>query len=305
MSLHRLRTTHALGRCGFLLGALAFIACSDVTCPVGTTEKLGRCIPDSDIADAEVGTAGEQAATGSAVSGAGAGGPGAGGARIRSEEGVAGASGGNGERDSASREQSDSGNPGLSGAAQGGSAASAGAGAMEESKNEAGMSGGADGPGAAPRCGNGVVDAGETCDGDCPKSCPAANGCSTSKLTGSATTCDAECMMMEITATIAGDGCCPTGSNASADTDCPAKCGDKILDSNEKCEVGSAELPCPTSCDDADPCTKDVLVGSAAQCTAVCTNTMIVRPMNGDMCCPAGANAETDSDCPTRCGTAQ
>lgn len=146
-------------------------------------------------------------------------------------------------------------------------------------------------------------EAGEICDGDdCPRSCPAADGCSTSKLTGSAANCDAECVMTEITVTSPGDGCCPAGANPSTDRDCPANCGDGILDSNEKCEDGNAEMPCPASCDDDDPCTKDVLLGSAAQCTATCTNTMIVRAIDGDMCCPTAANAETDSDCPTRCG---
>lgn len=176
-------------------------------------------------------------------------------------------------------------------------------GTVKHGGGEAGTSGSAGKVDSSPRCGNGVKEAGETCDGaDCPDSCPAAMGCAVMTLTGSAATCDAECAATEISETVAGDGCCPTGVDASADTDCPAKCGDGIVDSNEKCEVASKETPCPTSCDDEDPCTTDKLSGTAAQCTAVCVNTRITRAVAGDMCCPSGANAETDSDCPTKCG---
>jgi hypothetical protein len=54
-----------------------------------------------------------------------------------------------------------------------------------------GGAGGAGGSGAGI-CGNGVVEAGETCDGDCPESCaPAVDACSASVLRGSAGDCDA------------------------------------------------------------------------------------------------------------------
>ncbi len=42
-------------------------------------------------------------------------------------------------------------------------------------------------------CGNGRVDPGETCDGDCPTSCPSEDLCTLGALSGSAETCDAEC----------------------------------------------------------------------------------------------------------------
>lgn len=184
------------------------------------------------------------------------------------------------------------------------SGAAAGTGGMNKPvEGTAGTSGSAGNANASPRCGDGVKGAGETCDGaDCPDSCPEATGCMVMKLTGSAATCDAECVPSQIKVTEAGDGCCPAGADASKDSDCPAKCGDGIIDSNEKCEPSSTEKPCPSSCDDNDPCTKDTLTGSAAQCTAVCVNTRITKAVAGDMCCPSGANAETDGDCPTKCG---
>ncbi|MEY4576853.1 MAG: hypothetical protein RL701_1556 [Pseudomonadota bacterium] len=210
-----------------------------------------------------------------------------------------------GGRGGASGKQADSDASGSGGAAQGGSSgATAGAaGPAKHTDGEAGTSGSSGKSSAPPRCGNGVKEAGETCDGDdCPKTCPAATGCMVMKLAGSTGACDVECVATEITVSVAGDDCCPVGANASTDSDCPAKCGDGIVDSNEKCEPSSTEKPCPTTCDDNGPCTKDTLSGTAAQCTAVCVNTLITKAVAGDMCCPAGENAESDSDCPTKCG---
>ncbi len=44
-----------------------------------------------------------------------------------------------------------------------------------------------------PCCGNGVVEAGESCDGDCPSGCDDGVACTTDTLTGSAEECDAVC----------------------------------------------------------------------------------------------------------------
>lgn len=47
----------------------------------------------------------------------------------------------------------------------------------------------------APPCGNGVLDPGEACDGDCPTACDTpAWSCETVELQGSAATCDAACV---------------------------------------------------------------------------------------------------------------
>jgi hypothetical protein len=45
-----------------------------------------------------------------------------------------------------------------------------------------------------------------------------------------------------------------------------------------------------------------MLMGSAANCNAMCEHTEISMVMNGDMCCPKGANANTDNDCQAMCG---
>src|SRR5690349_13401911 len=71
--------------------------------------------------------------------------------------------------------------------------------------------------GAAPvsaACGNGVVDADETCDTAiasgataCPSGCDDGNACTTDTLSGSA--CTAACEHAPVTACTSGDGCCP------------------------------------------------------------------------------------------------
>jgi hypothetical protein len=44
------------------------------------------------------------------------------------------------------------------------------------------------------------------------------------------------------------------------------------------------------------------LNGSTAQCTAECSNTRVSAAKSGDGCCPKGATATSDSDCPSTCG---
>lgn len=73
----------------------------------------------------------------------------------------------------------------------------------------------------AGECNNMMVDTGETCDGNCPSSCPAVeNACMPSVLTGTAATCTAACVIQPITTCINGDGCCAPGCGVNADDDC-------------------------------------------------------------------------------------
>src|SRR5579862_4847741 len=87
-------------------------------------------------------------------------------------------------------------------------------------------------------------------------------------------------------------------TDVTCDENCRFTCGNGTVDTSvgETCDTGitSGTGACPTSCDDGDACTVDVLSGSA--CTAMCINTPITDPVNGDGCCPPGANANTDSD---------
>lgn len=76
---------------------------------------------------------------------------------------------------------------------------------------------------ANAQCSNGVVDPGETCDGNCPTSCaPSGDACMAMQLVGSSATCDAACVPQTITECVSGDGCCADGCDASNDSDCAA-----------------------------------------------------------------------------------
>jgi cysteine-rich repeat protein len=159
-------------------------------------------------------------------------------------------------------------------------------------------------------CGNGVVDTqfGETCDtgitsgeGACPTSCDDGQACTADVMSGSA--CTTTCIHTAITTPADGDGCCPSGANANTDNDCPAECGNGIVEPGEACDTGIVAGPgaCPTNCDDHQACTTDTLMNPNT-CQATCTHTNITMPINNDGCCPPGANSGNDNDCLPGCG---
>jgi hypothetical protein len=142
-------------------------------------------------------------------------------------------------------------------------------------------------------CGDAIVGAGEQCDPpeSCvtPEQCTSSSECVEAVYLGSPETCDASCELRMLA------GCREAGDG----------CGDGIAsaDAGETCDPASESSACPERCDDGDPCTLSMLMGSAAACTAECVHTPIERFVNGDGCCPSSARAGDDSDCGA-CGSA-
>lgn len=165
------------------------------------------------------------------------------------------------------------------------------------------------GTSGAAICGDGRVSAGEKCDpgietglpGACPATCWSLIACVDRVLDGGG--CLVECVDAP-RACEAGDGCCPAGCDHDSDGDCSQSCGDGVVqvDEGESCEPDSTSDPCPSECDDGDPCTTDALSGSASNCNAECTTTPVTSLVAGDGCCPDGANANGDDDCAAECG---
>jgi hypothetical protein len=165
-----------------------------------------------------------------------------------------------------------------------------------------------------PVCGNQVVEPPkETCDrgiaagmpGACPTECPPTAGCTRYVLTGDGALCNVRCVAEPIKACLNGDGCCPSGCNKSNDNDCPAVCGNGVVEPGEACDKAiTAGNPgaCPASCDDNDACTADTTSGSVGNCTRTCSHVPITACTTGDKCCPTGCSPETDGDCAPICG---
>jgi hypothetical protein len=171
-------------------------------------------------------------------------------------------------------------------------------------------------------CGDGLIGTGELCDvaltkaGACPQvpeDCPPIDpNCGSWIIKGDG--CQTECVKTEV-ACKNGDGCCPSACSYVNDSDCSSQCGDGIVqkDKRELCDIAlnGRSAPeggpsCPTKCqaneEESKLCIKRVLSGSAANCNAECKPAPITALISGDKCCPNGANSNTDSDCPTRCG---
>ncbi len=150
-------------------------------------------------------------------------------------------------------------------------------------------------------CGNGVVEAGETCDppDSCPTQCEDGLACTNDVLIGSAANCSVSCSHTIITACADGDLCCPAGCDSTVDDDCSVTCGNNIIETGETCDPPGN---CPATCDDLVACTMDTMTGSAENCSASCSFTVITACDSGDGCCPPGCDSGTDSDCSATCG---
>ncbi len=152
-----------------------------------------------------------------------------------------------------------------------------------------------------PVCGNTILEPGELCDPSesCPTeaSCADSSACTAETVSGSAASCDAACVISDITLCVSGDGCCPSSCTNATDSDCSASCGNGVVEPGETCDGN-----CPTSCAPSNVCATARLIGSAGNCSAECVEAAITAPADADGCCPDGANASVDNDCSAVCG---
>ncbi len=149
-------------------------------------------------------------------------------------------------------------------------------------------------------CGNGILEAGETCDpiNTCPTSCRP-DGCQLFALSNPGT-CQAQCtdggtQMSCINA----DGCCPSGCTSANDSDCAPVCGNGIVEAGETCDplappgqncvCGTEAFPCYTQ------------TGTPGQCDVRCHQPVTACGINGDSCCAfdsiGGCSNQTDAEC--------
>lgn len=152
--------------------------------------------------------------------------------------------------------------------------------------------------GSEARCGNGVVERGEKCDGNCPSNCDDGNPCTRDERKGSDATCDVRCIHAQITACSTGDVCCPGsqyGCNAVNDGDCLAVCGNGVVETGETCDPVSA---CDTLAKNCVPDQDTIRTprGKASSCTFECIPAK--RPCaHRDTFCPTGCTRTLDNDC--------
>ncbi|MCK5805943.1 MAG: hypothetical protein KAI66_24140 [Lentisphaeria bacterium] len=138
---------------------------------------------------------------------------------------------------------------------------------------------------------------------------PWAPSCENDKIDGQESDADCggdECAPCELGKSCEENADCKSGNCENGECKKADLCGNGEPDPGETCDGD-----CPTSCDDSNPCTVDLLTGSAAECTAACAHTAITACAEGDGCCPSGCVAAVDADCDDGCldvaggGTAQ
>jgi hypothetical protein len=151
------------------------------------------------------------------------------------------------------------------------------------------------------RCGDGVKDTSETCDplSSCPTQCPAM-GCQLRELKN-AGTCKAACESSRLqTACASNDDCCPGACHNNNDSDCAPKCGNGVVERDEKCEPVAECTRRQTACrSDRDTIREGR--GNPAQCTFECSESQ--RQCGApDGQCPSGC--QNDPDCKRANGAA-
>jgi len=92
-------------------------------------------------------------------------------------------------------------------------------------------------------CGNGVMEPGEECDGDCATVCDKGDPCMTYGHNNCACT-EADKGRTD------NDGCCHSGDEEYQDNDCAAVCGNSEEETGEACDDGKNGDECDGCLDD-------------------------------------------------------
>ena len=171
-----------------------------------------------------------------------------------------------------------------------------------------------------PMCGNGVVEPGETCDGDsCPTSCPlpppAIVGTSPAACSRSSWAtpidCTARCVIERRSTACEPDrrGCCPAGCTSENDPDCSPLCGDGFVESTqgEECDIAALAArarPLPDLVRRTATRAPTIAWSAPAPAPRGACHLPITALRPGDGCCPpaAAATSMLDPDCPPVCG---
>ncbi len=146
-------------------------------------------------------------------------------------------------------------------------------------------------------CGNGVVEAGETCDpiASCMQKEAACVSDSTTTRTrsGDSGKCTFACVATMRTCG-AADGACPPGCGPTMDRDCPG-CGNGVVEAGETCDP-VADCQAKAKACVSDNNTVRTPAGDPAACTFTCSSVPRVCGA-ADGACPAGCTAARDADC--------
>ena len=173
-------------------------------------------------------------------------------------------------------------------------------------------------------CGDGIVQADllETCEpGSQSKPCPSLADCEDDEpctrdaISGSAEHCNAACTHTPITTPQAGDACCPSGANATTDSDCTPRCGNGVREGTEACDLSTGcDANCNLTLNDAQIQCLDRLAETACErcecmrCSAEMTACMASGDATRDAACTAVEACAVAKNCAGSacyCGDAQ
>lgn len=153
-------------------------------------------------------------------------------------------------------------------------------------------------PDCSPSCGDGLIERSETCDPESETQCKQRDSdcddrdpCTIDTLTGSARNCNSACVHMPVTATQSGDDCCPSGANATTDSDCKPRCGNGVREADEVCDGGEG---CDANCKTTGSPTQIACLSTAS---GPCETCACINCTATEQTCRNGSDAIENAKC--------